>query len=308
MLLVLAACLLTCSCCSSAPTVNAAESSPPARCRLSHSSGHSLSQPDSASVSIQAIPQGSDRQGSTCVPACMVSSLYSRRPLEGLLGPDPTQWVLRFGRQFLTTGSDPSQPPYVEGLGVADMQAAIRGYNRARGELGLSRVEGVYADRQEGESDSDHLSRIHGYILTSLLQEEPAILDLKSYVVRNREVDAKWEGLLGHAILVTGVGPLSSHGKTHAFVATGFDATSGQRLSVAIFCAMPHDFTVWRGSRYSGRWIPRAPVLRVEIPELALGRDHVEFSERTVSILSFVAWLPRSGRGADRSNDGQEVR
>lgn len=291
--------LLLTGCTSPAPEVPRASAGAPTQaCPNEPSSEHPAKTPTSPLAKERA-PRENDTPSfvrsksrfasSLCVPTCLANSLPRSGPQE-LLGEDLSLW----GEHIATDLKDGETLLYKPGVGVADLAAVARAYNRLRAKLGLRSVSDTYGERRMGEGTRSHVRRLHDLIAGSLKAGYPVTLSLSSYAYGNDGSFAgppDWYSVTGHAVLVKKVGALQ--GSAISFSLSVVEPYSGSEMSAYVIGESHQDFSGWHGSFDKGHWRTDFPFLRIEIPRLPLGRRTLLSSQRSTVLLSHMIYLAR---------------
>ncbi|HVJ66849.1 MAG TPA: hypothetical protein VM510_02630, partial [Caulifigura sp.] len=78
-------------------------------------------------------------------------------------------------------------------------------------------VAGSYLDRLKNEPAEKHLRRIWSLFRKSLDAGVPPIIEIRSFAARPSGSDFKWEGLMGHFVVVTELDPIGEGEKGFRF-------------------------------------------------------------------------------------------
>ncbi len=152
----------------------------------------------------------------------------------------------------------------VHGIGCEDFAAGIA---ELLADHGIAPPDSAYLDREEGESEAEHLSRIHGMMRRSLAAEVPPILNLRSFVVKRREQNGdepRWETAIGHYVLVVAIAEAPS---ATGFEVEAIDPWKGRRSALYLHReANGRSFLALKGDEDTGEWLEGRPFLQVLAP------------------------------------------
>lgn len=154
---------------------------------------------------------------------------------------------------------------------------------RAGGELPALR--GEYMERQKQEAPQAQLRRIHALLRRSLRQQEPVVIHLRSFAARLDKASGafRWEGVLGHFVVVTGV-PRELAGGARSLVVEAVDSAQGRVSRLTLHVAV-RNFTAARGNAVKWTWLKDRPFLCVTAPSIPLGRAGEPWYTRSVVVL-----------------------
>lgn len=183
----------------------------------------------------------------------------------------------------------PGQPRWgVHGIDCRDL---VAGLNEMLREHGQPELNSRYLDREEAESEADHLLRCHELIADSLENGVPPILSIRTFVVKVREENGgepAWEPGPHHYVLVTGVvGKPSAAGVELEII----DPWGGQRTVIYLHREpMGRSFRALKGTLDDGEWLDGRSFLQLLAPEVpSLRPKDLNWSERSVVVANFLA-------------------
>ncbi|MCB1203119.1 MAG: hypothetical protein KDN18_02585 [Verrucomicrobiae bacterium] len=231
-----------------------------------------------------------------CAPATVLNLLKfggtGYRPvLEGLIGSsDGVKMRFLVDRYFRLRKSTihPAEQRWgVHGIACEDLTA---GLNELLAEHGAPALSARYLDREEGETEADHLTRVCRLISRSLAEETPPILNLRSFVVKRREENGnepKWETGASHYVLVTALRGTPSETGSELEV---IDPWKGRRTVIYLHReANGRDFLALKGTLTNGTWRDDRPFLQVLAPDVASVRPaNVEWSDRYLLVANHL--------------------
>lgn len=175
----------------------------------------------------------------------------------------------------------------VHGIDCRDLVAGLNEMLRDHGQVELG---SLYLDREDAESESDHLLRCHDLITDSLDNGVPPILSIRTFVVKMREDNGgnpAWEPGPHHYVLITGVA-----GKPSAvgFELEIIDPWGGQRTMIYLHREpQGRSFRALKGTLDDGEWLDGRPFLQVLAPGVpSLRPKDLDWSERGVVVANFL--------------------
>lgn len=250
----------------------------------------------------EPVPDPADQRDFTdsangCAPATILNLLKFSAPEYGaaydaLVGADESV-KMRFvvDRYFKNRPSMTYPGRKRWGLHGVDSIDLVFGLNELLAESGLEKLKGTYLDREEDESEADHLTRCRTLIKDSIQRGVMPLLSLRSFVVKRREENAgepAWETGIHHYVLVTGVREGDS---AFGFELDVIDPWRGKRTVIYVH-REPHGqgFRALRGVEETGAWLDGKPFLQILAPEVSsLRPKDLEWSERFIIVANFLA-------------------
>lgn len=170
-----------------------------------------------------------------------------------------------------------------DGISSPDIRAI---YNDFRDVHKLSHLAGGYLELRKGETTKQLSARVHQYLLSSLKQGEPPIIQIRSQAAR---LDAKtsqyvWESLNGYAITVVDVP--DSINPDGSFTVKYIDSVTGVKNELMIFNE-PRNFGAYKDAGGKKVWLPNRPFLAVCGPSLFLSTTEENWYMRTLMYLYY---------------------
>ncbi|MCG8600377.1 MAG: hypothetical protein MI807_09580 [Verrucomicrobiales bacterium] len=173
----------------------------------------------------------------------------------------------------------------VHGIFSEDLAA---GLNEWLAGSGVPELQSDYLDRIAGETEGEHMRRVHEMIAKSLRNGVSPILSLRSFVVRTRTPGKPgWETGLHHNVVVADVDEKPG---ALGFQVTVLDPAGAREVPVFIHRdggRLP--FRAMRGVDGNGEWLKGFSFLQVMAPEVpALRPKNLEWSERYLVTANFL--------------------
>ena len=231
-----------------------------------------------------------------CAPATILNLLKFSAPefraaYHGLLGADDGVKMRYVVDRYFKNRASVAYPGQKRwGLhGIESMDLAS-GLNELLAESGVEELNAMYLDREEDESEADHLLRCRNLFSDSIREGVLPMLSLRSFVVKHREENPNepvWETGVHHYVLVKAVrGENSEVG----FDLEVIDPWRGKVTVVHVHReAHGQAFRALRGVEETGVWLDGKPFLQVLAHDLpSLRPRNLEWSERFVVVANFL--------------------
>lgn len=213
-----------------------------------------------------------------CGPAAICNSLRfgnakTRSIWYGFLGPERDK-KLRFAIDRYFLGRQSVVFPEMKrfrpnGTEPEDLAAA---YGEILTDHKLRPVKGRFFDRQEDETDSDFVARLHRQLADSLNAGVPPILSLRSFLAQRDESDDSatggkiaWKPARSHSVVVTRV-PKTLPEDELGFRFELIDPNGGKVRSAFVYAEPQQAFIALRGNERTGQWLTGSPFLVVQAP------------------------------------------
>ncbi len=178
------------------------------------------------------------------------------------------------------------------GVFTKDMTAAAQDWLEESGG-DRSRMNGMWLTRKDSdESDPEFTRRIHREIRNSIRSGVPPILNLRSFVAReklNKPDQREWQVAQNHYILVHEV-PDTLPETARGFRLGVIDPNGGHQTEVFVFHE-PHGqaFSALKGNEMEGKWVGGRHFMVVAAPKIdSLRPANLNWSERVVSIANYL--------------------
>ena len=177
----------------------------------------------------------------------------------------------------------------VHGVMTADLKNACNEFLK-EGEL--DEIDSASLDREFGESDLDHLKRVHEMMSDSLKRGFPPILSIRSFVVKHREekkMKPAWELGHSHYVVVSSV-PSQLKRDAQGFLATVIDSNGGKISSLWIH-SEPNGqaFSALKGDNSEGPWLSGRPFLLINSKEMRAVRPRtLKWSDRYIVVANLL--------------------
>jgi len=201
-----------------------------------------------------------------------------------------------------TEQTDAAKPPplvprsvgwlILDGIAWEDLAHLTQDLHR---DLGLTQpILGRYLNRHEGESDQDHLLRVHRLLTQSLNSGLPPIISFRSFVAHRNssgrtgadgnKASHYWEGLMGHFVTIVRVDAMEEGELGFRFRFA--DSTTGKLATGYAFLETGQKFAAVRGSGPRSEWLKGRPFLLVSAPSIRLKTEGRVWHERTIITLN----------------------
>ncbi|MBC7816120.1 MAG: hypothetical protein IAG10_04395 [Planctomycetaceae bacterium] len=151
-------------------------------------------------------------------------------------------------------------------------------------------VAGGFLDRNKDESSEKHLRRVWDVLRKSLDAGVPPIIELRSFVARPSGSEFKWEGLMGHFVVVVELDPVVLEGEKgfrfrFADSYTGKIETGYAHAEEIRNFSATRKFSVTPEGVEQYEWITDYPYLLVNAPSLRLLTQKEPWHARTTIVL-----------------------
>jgi len=151
----------------------------------------------------------------------------------------------------------------------------------------MPKVSGTFLDRRDDEGLHAHLTRIHALLERSLSAGRGVLVRLRSFSEQRHGGPPKWNGLIGHWILVTGV-PAELAARRRGFPFEYLDPASGTSAAGYVYIAV-RNFTAAKGNTKNWAWRSNRAFLLVNVPEMTvLGLAGEPWHRRTIVTFDFA--------------------
>jgi hypothetical protein len=170
-----------------------------------------------------------------------------------------------------------------DGISSPDLRAI---YNDFREVHKLSPLAGGYLELHKDETAKQLAERVHRYLLNSLKQGEPPIIQIRSQAARLNAKTSQyfWQGLDGYAITVVEVP--ESINPDGSFTVKYIDSVTGAKNELMIFND-PRNFGANKNAGGEKVWLNNRPFLAVCGPSLFLSTTKEDWHMRTLMYLYY---------------------
>lgn len=148
-------------------------------------------------------------------------------------------------------------------------------------------MQGVYFDRQQGESTEMHLQRVHRQLKASLTAGVPIITSIRSFAAQQSDTGHKWQGIAAHFISITGI-PARLHPGQRGFSFEYIEPGKGKLAHGYLHTETVRDFLAIKGSGQTGwAWKGDSSFLIVVAPDLDLELSKQNWHDRAFMTLNY---------------------
>jgi hypothetical protein len=249
----------------------------------------------SVSVEPQRIVKQTEDLRFTCALASILNcfafgsepfrAIYERIP--GTLTHEKLSFVVsKYGS--MDSVVKPGKKAYVADEGMYD-EDVLRVFDALLSDYKGPQVNGLSAERLNGETSFDYLRRIHQNLSDSLAKGIPVVASVDSYVAHEyKDIPAlKWKGGYSHTMLITGVSRnLAEYAKGFRF--TFVDSLKGTIEEGYIYAEDAREFQAVRRKGKDFEWLSGSPFLLTVLPSLSLATEREPSNSRTIMTLGYI--------------------